>query len=312
MFRSITESDVETISSCVRVDPTGFIGAERYRRELADRQFRLEWTWVYEERGRLRGRALWWGQADHAHPRSLDCLWMDPSVPRPERVAQELIKTAHARLREAGMQQLPDFNINVETGWRSDPAARHGVAWRREAAAKAGLPHFVERLSYAFTRQAALPSRTSRLVFRPADDDAILGAFRRVAEGSLDILTQRNLHALGSDGQARDDLDFYRGLPGRRDWWRLAFTPAEVLIGLIIPSRTAYGPSVSYLGVVPEARGAGYVDDLLAEVTHLHVNAGATRITATTDTTNRPMADAFERASYALESVRIVLSASPP
>ena len=68
-------------------------------------------------------------------------------------------------------------------------------------------------------------------------------------------------------------------------------------------------PVVAYLGVVPELRGNGYVEDLLAEITHLLAVAGAQWIQADTDLANRPMAAAFQRAGYRNFAVRIVLSA---
>jgi ribosomal protein S18 acetylase RimI-like enzyme len=83
----------------------------------------------------------------------------------------------------------------------------------------------------------------------------------------------------------------------------------RALVGFAIPSRSAYHPSVSYLGVLPRFRGRGFVDDLLAEITHIHAEAGAERITGTTDTTNAPMAAAFGRAGYRNTACRIVLSA---
>jgi hypothetical protein len=69
-----------------------------------------------------------------------------------------------------------------------------------------------------------------------------------VAEGCLDDLTRRNVAVLGAQAQARDDLDFYLGLPGERSWWRLAHTAEGEFVGLAIPSRSAYSASVSYLG----------------------------------------------------------------
>jgi hypothetical protein len=53
----------------------------------------------------------------------------------------------------------------------------------------------------------------------------------------------------------------------------------------------------------------GYVDDILAEVTRVHAERGAARITATTDLGNAPMAAAFGRAGYRNVQARIILSA---
>jgi GNAT superfamily N-acetyltransferase len=104
-------------------------------------------------------------------------------------------------------------------------------------------------------------------------------------------------------------MRYYLSMPGPRDWWRLAYTPQGGLAGLAIPARNADGPVVAYLGVVPELRGNGYADDLLAEVTHLLAAAGARWIQADTDLANQPMACGFQRAGYRNFAVRMVLSA---
>lgn len=62
--------------------------------------------------------------------------------------------------------------------------------------------------------------------------------FRRVAVGSLDVATQRDIATIGADRQARDDLEFYRSCPGERSWWRLAETIGGELAGFAIPSAT--------------------------------------------------------------------------
>jgi len=111
--------------------------------------------------------------------------------------------------------------------------------------------------------------------------------------------------------QARDDYDFYLSCPGERDWWRIATSPQGEPVGFVVPSATPYARNVGYLGVLPSHRGRGLVDDLLAEVTRIHAAAGAERITATTDTTNAPMAAAFDRADYRVTGARLVLEAQP-
>jgi RimJ/RimL family protein N-acetyltransferase len=115
--------------------------------------------------------------------------------------------------------------------------------------------------------------------------------------------------ALGAERQARDAMRYYLGMQGPRDWWRLAYTPHGSLAGLAIPSRNPDGPVVAYLGVVPELRGHGYIDDVLAETTCLLAETGAQQVQADTDVGNRPMAAAFERARYRNHAVRMVLYA---
>ncbi len=104
-------------------------------------------------------------------------------------------------------------------------------------------------------------------------------------------------------------MDFYLGCPGRREWWRVAHTPDGQVAGLALPSSTPYARNVGYLGVVPEFRGHGYVDDLLTEIILIHAESGAELITATTDTGNAPMAAAFARAGFRTSEIRMLYSA---
>jgi len=76
---------------------------------------------------------------------------------------------------------------------------------------------------------------------------------------------------------------------GQRAWWRVAQTPDGDLAGVGIPPQNTDYAVVGYLGVPPEHRGHGYVDEILAEITRILVaETGATNIRADTDLENRP------------------------
>lgn len=91
-----------------------------------------------------------------------------------------------------------------------------------------------------------------------------------------------------------------RDFPGPREWWRAAYTPDGDAVGFVLPTKDGGGHAVGYLGVLPERRGRGYVDDLLGACTRfLAVEQDAERIYADTDAGNVPMAAAFARAGYA-------------
>lgn len=185
-------------------------------------------------------------------------------------------------------------------------------AWRRDAAARAGLTDELGRIRFGWTPGAALPQPSGRLVYRPEpDNDRFADVFRQIAAGSLDVTTRREVALLGAARQAREDMEIYLAMPGDRDWWRLAYTAADgQLAGMILPNHSAGGGAVAgYLGVVPGLRGRGYISDLVAETTRFHASRGEPRIAVTTDTTNWPMAAAFERAGYRAGGIRYVLSA---
>jgi GNAT superfamily N-acetyltransferase len=310
LLRPTTEGELDRVLAWT---PAGSVPADHYLAGLAARHYRPEWTWVADEGGQILACAIWWGRSDADHPLALDSLDVRASVPGRTALAARLLAAGHDAFRAGGMPRPPRFGLNLPNDWRTDPAGARSLGWRRRAAAVAGLTDELERLRYEWTPGAGVPRLSRRLTFRAEPDDgAVLEAFRRIAVGSLDVTTRREVAALGADRQACEDMQTYLSLPGGRDWWRLAYTPDGALAGLAIPSRNESGPVVGYLGVVPELRGRGYIDDILAEITGFHAAAGAHRIVATTDITNVPMAAAFERAGYRNYGIQLVLSAPYP
>ncbi|WP_392892673.1 GNAT family N-acetyltransferase [Streptomyces sp. LN699] len=308
LFRSTTETDLDRVTAVTVDEPVGWIPADRYLEELKEGMYRPEWTWIAEDGDRMVARALWWGHATGEHPLALDCLYVDPSVPDRAAVATGLITAGLRAFAEQGATTPPLYNLTLPTGWRQDPAVVAALEWRREAARAAGLTDQVERLRLEWTPEAGLPVSSGRLTFTEGSDEEFLDVFRRIAVGSLDGETRRNLASMGAEATAREEVDFYLGCPGERSWWRLARTPDGQVAGLALPSATPYNRNVGYLGVVPELRGQGYVDDVLAEITRVQVEAGAELITATTDTDNAPMAAAFARAGYRTTQTRMIYS----
>lgn len=309
LIRPTTEADLDRIVAVTVDEPIGWIHADRYRDELGQGMYRPEWTWVAEDGDRVVARALWWGQSSSEHPVALDCLYADASVVDRTAVAAELLAAGLRAFAEQGARKLPLYNLTLPNGWREDPAVAAALAWRRGAALAAGLTDEVERLRLEWSPGAGVPRSRGRLTFDEATDEEFLEVFRRIAQGSLDGETRRNLAAKGAAATARDEMDFYLGCPGKREWWRLARAAGGEVAGLAIPSATPYNRNVGYLGVVPEFRGRGYADDLLAEITRVHAEAGAELITATTDTGNAPMAAALARAGYRTAEIRMIYSA---
>ena len=128
---------------------------------------------------------------------------------------------------------------------------------------------------------------------------------------AVSATSKKTADAVGAAAQAAADVAFYRDkMLGHRDWWRVAETCDGEPVGFTVPSRNSDHPVVGYLGVLPEHRGHGYIDDILAETTRiLAAAADAKVIHADTDLANRPMAAAFERAGYQNFGHRVVLSA---
>jgi dihydrofolate reductase len=157
-------------------DP-GLVGFAAFGDTYADMaaagQYRPEWTRVALRDGVVVARAAWWAGPKDDKPLALD--WFDFTD---QDAAVQLLRTAplHA-----------EYSLMLPTGWRENPAVRQQAQSRIDAAMTAGLSPLVERYLYRWTPECGVPQRTARLEFRPEPDDtAILDAFRRIHQGSLD------------------------------------------------------------------------------------------------------------------------------
>lgn len=293
LFRTMLESDLDRVLTCLSEPSVNTATRERFVAFLRDGAYRPEWTWLALDGDTLAGLAVWWGFPDGDRPLALDCLWAADSDPVP--LWAELIR------------QVPppvEYHIFTQPSRRDDPA----ITLRLAAAAEAGLTTVTERFRYEWTSADPLPTRSTRLTFEPAGDEAFVDVFEQISVGSLDVGTLRGVARVGARALAEEEVADYRSMPGPRDRWRLAFDKAGALVGCALPSANAGGPVVGFLGVVPSQRGHGYADDLLAEITHLLAEDGAATVRADTDSTNAPMVAAFERLGYHRFALRVVAS----
>jgi GNAT superfamily N-acetyltransferase len=308
-IRTAVEADLDQISALLADKSVNTTTRERYADFLASRQYRYEHTWVVEDAGRILAVAVWWTFPAGTHPMSLDGLFADPSVADPRPLWTDLIRAALPSPEAQDSERERDYHIFLPGGWRDDSALTAELEPRIEAARAAGLTKTLERLRFEWVATTPVPARSQRLTFRTEpDDEAFVDVFMRVAASSLDSATQDEVEHLGLEGYARGDVDLYKTMPGKRSWWKLAYDASGELVGFALPSANNGGPVVGFLGVVPEHRGHGYSDDLLAEITADLADLGAARITADTDLGNTPMAAAFRRLGYTNFAVRLVLS----
>lgn len=308
VVRTVAEHELEWFLSIGRLDPQ----RRDFRAEWRARHRRPGWTWMGLRAEQVVSRAAWWGFPDADVPLALDVLDFTDDLGAAE-AAIQLLKTAHHVLRGPDGSP-PDYHLFLPPDWRAGPAVATITEAKLGVAAEAGLMRILERVRWEWTPAGDPPARSDRLRFRPVEDISrgdLIEVLRRVAVDSLDDDTRRRGATLGLWGFARAQLEELQALPGPASWWRLGFADDGTLVGISIPSRNFEDAIIAYIGVVPEARGLGYVNDLLAEATLLLSEEGASRIVADTDSENRPMSAAFERAGYRSIGVRLVVSADP-
>jgi len=141
----------------------------------------------------------------------------------------------------------------------------------------------------------------SYLALEQVGKGQFIEAMERVSEGTLDQEIRAEREKLGTKRAAQEFFDDASRVQHDASWWRLAYTPDGELAGLVMPAEPPGFLTVFYVGVVPEMRGRGYVNDLLAAGTATLLEAASENnepLIADTDVSNAPMAAAFERAGW--------------
>ncbi|MEU5216675.1 GNAT family N-acetyltransferase [Streptomyces sp. NPDC020807] len=286
VIRTLSANDAALFDA--HPDPLG--ARENHRRT----RYRDEWKRVALRDGEVVARGAWWGGPDDTEPVNIN--WFDVAEGE-EEAGAELLRSAPWHV---------ELEINVPGGWQEDEALRAAVEARFTAARTAGYEPLVERFLYRWTPRCGLPERPGRLRFRPEPDDAVFfDALRRIHSATLDAHALLAVAEGGLDRAAQEELDFFHWCPSPREWWQVAHTPEGELAGIHIPAHNPSGPTIAFIGVVPEQRGHGYAYDLLVECTHHLVEQGAEFVSAATDRGNVPMAANFAKAGFPVTSERL-------
>ncbi|MFD9085084.1 GNAT family N-acetyltransferase [Streptomyces erythrochromogenes] len=286
VIRALSASDAHLFD--VHPDPLG--AGEGHRRT----RFRPDWKRVALRDGEVVARGAWWGGPDDSEPVNIN--WFDVAEGE-EEAGAELLRSAPWQV---------ELEINLPGGWREETHLRAGAEARFAAARAAGYELLVERFLYRWTPERGLPERPGRLRFSAEPDDTVFfDALRRIHSATLDAHALRAIEEGGLDQAAQEELDFFHWCPSPREWWQIAHTPEGDLAGIHIPAHNPSGPTIGFVGVVPEQRGRGYAYDLLAECTHLLVEQGAEFVSGATDQANFPMAANFAKAGFPVIRERI-------
>ncbi|MFE2250813.1 GNAT family N-acetyltransferase [Streptomyces lavendulae] len=306
IVRSLQAGESELFESFGAPAPQG-TGPDQdtYRTRAEQGQYRPEWTWVALEGGVPVARAAFWGLPDGRHP--IQLTFFDPgSGPDRHRRGRLLLEAAYAATRTEDGER-PRYRLKVLPGWRDSEQARRAIEERVSCVTSLGMALFVERLSFSWTPADGLPSRNGALTFGPAaDDDAVCEVLARISDGTLDVGTRANVERVGRARAADEELALMQEMyPSSRPSWRLAYLGGEAA-GIVVPAKNLQGAQIAYIGLVPEYRGRGHVDQLLAEGTHILAATGVDEVWATTDHGNAPMAAAFARSGYRNDDAMLI------
>jgi hypothetical protein len=271
--------------------------------DLAQGRRRPEWTWLAVRDGHLLGRLALWAPTDAAAPTQLDIFDIDEELADDEQleVGRALLEVARAEVL-GDLADPPEVARYLPADWRDRESSRRGTEVRIALLEETGARFLVERLRLEWTPDRGIPGPDPRLSFRPlASDDELLALTTDVLEGTLDAHSREDLgRALPSEVALSQYEDEFARYSSPHEWWRVAMNSQGDSVGFVIPARNAYHHIVAYIAVLPEHRGNGYIDGILAEGTRILAEAGAPHIRASTDVGNVPMANAFARGGYAI------------
>lgn len=295
-IRPITPAEVAAfIACCTRTEDQHPIN-QYLDQMLAQGAMRLDWLFVAEDAGRLLGRVAYWTLPKIGVPLAivlLDLPW-DGAY---HSIGAQLITQSVQAMRASGATDI-EHVLDSPPQW---PQWQHNPDQRHDLLGSLGFAVARETYRFAWPATNAPPILPERLRFRSFDEvgeAAFLHAIKRVSAGSLDQRIKEQRATLGAAEEARATFSDLQGLGYEPAWWRLAYTPTGEFVGLVMPATNPGGGTIGYIGVAPEQRGRGYIDDLLATGTTTLCAAGITSIRTDTDVANAPMAHAFRRAGY--------------
>lgn len=276
---------------------------DEFAEDLADGRRRSEWMWLALAGDRPVARLSFWAAKPGDEPLLIDVLDVDDEAADLDReaVLEHLLRTAVAGALPPGTVP-PEFLRFVSADWRSDPREHRAVTERMAVVEKTGGSLLVERLRFQWDLQGSPPRPGDRLRFREIrDEQEMRDLMERALQGSLDAHHRNDLRTkTPAEVVAEEFAQEFGRYSTPQSWWRVATGPDGEPVGFVLPARNAKHPIIGYIAVLPEHRGNGYIDDLLAEGTRVLVEeGGVSHVRAATDLGNTPMAAAFGRAGYA-------------
>lgn len=279
--------------------------------DLADGHRRPEWMWLALRDDRPVARLAWWCRNAGDEPLLLDIVDVDDALPAAERLdaGERLLRAAMDAVLTRG-EKPPEYGRFVPPDWRDDAGARQAVEDRMTLLERVGAQLFVERFRLSWAPGTPIAEPSGRLGFRPVEGaEELVRLMTGVLEGTLDAHSLDDLSRMSAREAAtkhyEEELARYES---PRDWWRVAVLPDGEPVGFVVPAHNGYNAIIAYLGVLPEHRGNGYIDDILAEGTSVLAAQDPPRIRASTDLGNVPMAEAFRRSGYVVFEREITMT----
>jgi ribosomal protein S18 acetylase RimI-like enzyme len=183
----------------------------------------------------------------------------------------------------------------------ANPEYMVGAAGRRAVFEAAGMPLFQEKEGFLWTPSTSPAPPHARLTFRGIAEvgrELYAATMSRCIDDTLDRQDRYYAALTGRDGWGPEMLGFLTDEDAPT--WLLGFDPDDAIVGYMALGAfdEAGRGTIMHIGVMPEHRGRGYIDDLLAACNAAALRRGFDRVLSDVDILNGPMRAAMERAGH--------------
>jgi GNAT superfamily N-acetyltransferase len=286
--RPIAAEELERFAA---LDPTTPGMADQLRRLWSEGAGQPEWTLVAEDEGKAIGRAALFteplGCGLDIREGRLAGLWIDWTHP--------VHRDAVVRLLDAMADLARGVTPFIER--RLNPEVHRDIDRWRLVLDSAGFTLFQEKEGFVWTDGGATLAAPQRLTFTSIATvgvDTYAEAMGATIAGTLDRNDRWYLAMCGPGGWGREMVGALE--PEDEASWLLAHEPDGTYAGYVAVGAFEEGVgTIVHIGVAPDRRGRGYVDDLLRAANRAARERGYRSMLSDADTENVPMIAAMER-----------------
>lgn len=189
---------------------------------------------------------------------------------------------------------VPDL-LEIRTNNELHPHHRE----RRGLLGALGFDLFIEKQGFTWAGDVSEVEVPARLTFRTVADvgvDEYRQVMGRCGQGTLDRNDRYYWDGCGPENWARQMTEYIAD--DDRDMWLIGYLGNEPAGYVAVGSNEEWGSTINHIGVVPEHRGNGYIDDLIAAGTAAAQEQGITSMLSDVDVVNAPMVNAMRRAGH--------------
>ena len=254
-----------------------------------------ELCFVLEDEERFLGRVLYFKYP--SEPLELKMALMHlPSDRNVLEALEQLLKESLKELKNKGFNSVEYHLYSKDSNYFYE---------YKELFLKMGFQILQEKKNFLY-KLGRLAKQGERLSFKSLQEvgeELFIQAIKDVTEGTLDEVDRKSVEALGAEKAALDYFNLIKEMDYNKEWWKLAYINNNELVGLVVPQKFSDKVgAINYIGVVPEKRGQGFIEELLIEGTNILIDDNIKEVIADIDSNNFPLEKALFKLNYELDS----------